>query len=129
MHRILSAPQKDDGLQQSSTDELASPNESLQIEQAYVMEETLLSQQIIQQCDSLDPLMSSTQIKTESSERQCSSYENSVFIIDESPEIPITIEDSFLIGQDSQTPDTEESIIGKAEREACKRLDELQYEL
>lgn len=111
----------------TETEGLVGSDESLQIEAAYVLEETLLSQQIFQQSDSLDPLMTSTKIKKELSKRECS-YENSVFIIDQSPEKPIVIEESFVIGLGSQTIDTDESIIGKAERKACKRLDDLQYE-
>lgn len=113
--------------QSTETDGLVGSDESLQIEAAFVLEETLLSQQIFQQSDSLDPLMTSTKIKTELSKRECS-YENSVFIIDQSPEKPIVIEESFVIGLGSQTIDTDESIIGKAERKACKRLDDLQYD-
>lgn len=121
-------------LQQSSTetDELISPDKSLQIEEAFVLEEALISQPILHQqqsySNSMDPLMSSTIIKEELSERIFCSYDDSVAIIELSPEKPIVIEDSFVIGFNSQTNDTEESIIGKAEREARKGLDDLQFE-
>lgn len=115
------ASQNEPLLQQSATQN----DKSLQIETALILEESLQTQQ---PSDSMDPLMSPTQIKCELSQRKSSFSEKSVYIIDKSPEKPIIIEDSILIQASSQPGTDDESILGKAERKACQDLHELRFE-
>lgn len=84
----------------------SSPSEGPQIEQAFLLEPTLFSQntqQVMHETASVDPLMSSIVIKSEP-DLNFSSYENSVCIIEQPPDEPIIIKDSFRI------EDIEESV-------------------
>lgn len=87
--------------------------EAPQIEEAFLLEQTLFSQntQQVAETNSPDPLMSSIAVKPEP-DLNFSSYENSVFIIDQAPDEPILIEDSFRVQPSSQIVDSQESILG-----------------